>query len=45
MESIRRDTVIPDTATDTELEESDPFTDTEMDEDKLKETELVLEDC
>ena len=33
------------TATDTELEESDPFTDVEEDEDELEENKLVLEDC
>ena len=33
------------TAMDTELEESDPFTDVEEDEDELEENELVLEDC
>ena len=43
-ESIRRDTAMLATATDTELEESDPFADVEEDEDEL-ENELVLEDC
>jgi len=33
------------TATDTELEKSDPFADVEEDEDELEENELVLEDC
>ena len=44
-ESIRRDTAILDTATDTKLEESDPFADVEKDEDELEENKLVLEDC
>ena len=44
-ESIRRDTATLATATDTELEESDPFADVEEDEDELEENELVLEDC
>ena len=44
-ESIRRDTAMLATATDTELQESDPFTDVEEDEDELEENELVLEDC
>jgi len=39
-ESIRRDT-----ASDTELKESDPFTNVEEDDDELEENELVLEDC
>ena len=39
-ESIRRDT-----ATDTELKESDPFADVEEDKDVLEENKLVLEDC
>ena len=42
--SIRRDTTMLATATDSELEESDPFTD-EKDEDELEENKLVLEDC
>ena len=33
------------TATDTELKESDAFTDVEEDEDELEENELILEDC
>jgi len=40
-ESIRRDTATLATATDIELEESDPL----KDEDDLEENELVLEDC
>ena len=44
-ESIQRDTAMLATATDTELEESDPFADVEDDEDELEEKELVLEDC
>ena len=32
-------------STDSELEESDPFTDVEENEDELEENELVLEDC
>ena len=44
-ESIRRDTATLATATDTELEESDPFADVEEYEDELEENELVLEDC
>ena len=43
-ESIRRDTATLDTATDTELEELDPFADIEEDEDKFEKNELVLED-
>ena len=42
--SIRRDTTMLATATDSELKESDPFTD-EKDEDELEENKLVLEDC
>ena len=42
---IRRDTTMLATATDSELEESDPFTDVEEDEDELEENKLVLEDC
>jgi len=42
MESIRRDTA---TVTDTELEESHPCADVELDEDELEENDLVLEDC
>jgi len=41
-ESIQRDIAVLTTATDTELEESDPFTDVE---DELEENKLVLEDC
>jgi len=41
-ESIQRDMATLATATDTKLEESDPFTDVE---DELEENELVLEDC
>ena len=33
------------TSTDTELKESDPFTDVEEYEDELEENKLVLEDC
>ena len=44
-ESIRRDTTTLATATDSELEESDPFADVEEDEDELEENKLVLEDC
>ena len=33
------------TATDTELEESDPFADTEEDENVFEKNKLVLEDC
>ena len=43
--AVRRDTATLATATDTELEESDPFADVEEDEDELEENELVLEDC
>ena len=43
-ESIRRDTTTLATATDTELEESDPFTGIEEDEDVFEKNELVLED-
>ena len=41
-ESIQRDIAVLTTATDTELEESDPFADVE---DELEENKLVLEDC
>ena len=41
-ESIRRDTATLATATDTELEESDPFADVEEDEDELEENELAM---
>ena len=44
-ESIQRDTAMLATVTDTKLEESDPFTDVEEDENGLEENELVLEDC
>ena len=37
--------VYGNTATYTELEESDPFADVEEDEDELEENELVVEDC
>lgn len=40
-----RDTSTLATATDSELDESDPFADVEEDEDELEENELVLEDC
>ena len=33
------------TATDSELEESDPFADVEEDEDELEDNEIVVEDC
>ena len=33
------------TAMDTKLKESDPFTDVNVEEDELEESELVLEDC
>ena len=33
------------TATDSELEESDPFADVEEDEDELEDNKIVLEDC
>ena len=33
------------TATDTELEESDPFADVEKDKYELEENKLVLEEC
>ena len=33
------------TATDTELEKSDPFADVEEDKDELEENEPVLQDC
>ena len=45
IESIRRDTATLATAMDTELKESDPFTDVEEDEDELEENKFVLEDC
>ena len=41
-ESIQRDTTTLATAMDSELEESEPFTD---DKDELEENILVLEDC
>ena len=44
-ESIRIDTTMLTTATDRELEESDPFADVEEHEDELEENEIVLEDC
>ena len=44
-ESIWRDTTALATATDSELDESDPFKDVEEDEDGLEENKLVLEDC
>jgi len=45
-ESIRRDTAMLATATDTDFEESDPFTDVEEDkDDELEENKRVLEDC
>ena len=44
-ESIRRDTATLATATDIELQESDPFADVEGDKDELEKNELVLEDC
>ena len=40
-ESIQRDTTTLATATDTELEESDPFADVEEDKDELEENEFV----
>ena len=43
-ESIWRDTTTLATATDSELEESDPFADVEEDKDELEENELVPED-
>ena len=43
--SIRRDTATLAMATDTELEQSDPYADVEEDEDELEENKLVLEDC
>ena len=42
--TIERDTTALATATDS-LEESDPFTNVEEDEEELEENELVLEDC
>ena len=44
-EAIRRDTATLATATDTELEESDSFTDVGEDKDELEENEHVLQDC
>ena len=41
-ESIRRDTATLATATDIELQESDPFADVEGDKDELEKNELVL---
>ena len=40
-ESIRRDTTALATATDSELDESDPFKDVEEDEDELEENKLI----
>jgi len=44
-ESIQRDTTTLTTATDTELEESDPFADVEEDKDELEENEFVHYTC
>ena len=44
-ESIQRDTTTLATATDTELEESDPFADVEEDKDELEENEFVQYTC
>ena len=44
-ESIWIDTTMLTTATDSKLEESDPFADVEEHEDELEENKLVLEDC
>ena len=40
-----KETAMLATATDTNLEESDPFADVEEDKNELEENELVLEDC
>jgi len=40
-ESIRRDTTTLTTATDAELEESDPFTDVKEDKEELEENEFT----
>ena len=40
-----RESIRGDTATDSELKESNPFTNVEEDDDELEENELVLEDC
>jgi len=44
-ESIRRAIAMLATATEIELQESDPFADVEGDKDELEKNELVLEDC
>ena len=43
--SIRRDTAMLATVTDTELKKSDPIADVDEDEDESEENKLVLEDC
>ena len=40
-----RESIRGDTAADSELKESNPFTNVEEDDDELEENELVLEDC
>jgi len=43
--SQSKETAMLATATDTDLEESDPFADVEEDKNELEENKLVLEDC